>query len=250
MVELLDADQLLAATDHDPIVKAVVLNGRMIGNAWSANGAFAWLVTHRHDPSIMSIGNPQGAVRIVESMDRGFPGLRHASLPRGWLAHLSTYTPERVSNWEWFWTATAPESQSQSADARWLEDSEDDDVRGLLEAAMPDASAWPGDERVKRWAGIRDSQGRLVACTADTAHATSIGHLSSVATAPDQRRKGYAAALTAWITGQHLNDGAEMVTLGMYSDNAAARRLYTNLGFVCEHEFTSARITSAARQPA
>jgi predicted GNAT family acetyltransferase len=34
----------------------------------------------------------------------------------------------------------------------------------------------------------------------------------------------------------------ELVTLGMYADNTAARRLYSQLGFSCRHRFTSAGI--------
>ena len=93
--------------------------------------------------------------------------------------------------------------------AAWLNPDQAGDVHALLEESMPDAATRPGDARVRRWAEIRDVMNRLVACTADTARSPSIGHLSSVATAPDQRRKGYAAALIAWVTRQDVEEGTE-----------------------------------------
>jgi predicted GNAT family acetyltransferase len=84
-----------------------------------------------------------------------------------------------------------------------------------------------------------------VACAADTSRTPLIGHLSSVATAPDQRRKGYGGALIAWVARQYVEEGAEIVTLGMYADNTAGRRLYEQLGFACEHAFTSTSVGPA-----
>ena len=46
-------------------------------------------------------------------------------------------------------------------------------------------------------------------------------------------------AVTAWITRELLATGSDWVTLGMYSDNEVARRLYHRLGFRCDHYFTS-----------
>lgn len=234
-----------AATGDDPLVRAVVMGGRITGAAWSGFGAYLWLTTHRREPSITGIGPPAGAARLLEEVVRDKREIRHVSLPRGWIDHTTPGLVERKADWDWFWTEKPPAPRPYSGEAAWLGSDDEADVRALLEVAMPDAAAWPGDARVRRWAGIRDTEQRLVACAADTSLRPAVAHLSSVATASDQRRKGHAAALIAWLTSQFLVEGADLVTLGMYADNAAGRRLYERLGFTCRHEFTGAGIAVA-----
>jgi predicted GNAT family acetyltransferase len=48
--------------------------------------------------------------------------------------------------------------------------------------------------------------------------------------------------VTAWLTRQLLAEGTGWVTLGMYSDNDVARRMYLRLGYQCDHRFTSGRL--------
>ncbi|NIS30150.1 MAG: GNAT family N-acetyltransferase, partial [Actinobacteria bacterium] len=120
-----------------------------------------------------------------------------------------------------------------------------EDVRKLLAEASPETSTWPDDDRARRWAGIRNTGGTLVACLADTSRHPSVAHMSSVATAPYERRRGYARTLVAWVTRQFLAEGATMVTLGMYADNDAARRLYTGLGFNVGQRFTTADVNTS-----
>lgn len=245
MIDRVDGDELRAATGDDPLVRAVVLGGRITGPAWSGFGAYMWRASHRHEPSLTGIGPPDGAARLLEQVIRVDREIRHVSLPKGWIVHVTPGLVERRADWDWFWTEMPPEPRPHSGEAKWLKSADEADVRDLLEKAMPDAVAWPGDARVRRWAGIRDTEQRLVACAADTSLQPAVGHLSSVATAADQRRRGYAAALMAWVTARFWDEGVELVTLGMYADNVAARRLYERLGFTRAHEFTAAGIAAA-----
>jgi predicted GNAT family acetyltransferase len=66
-----------------------------------------------------------------------------------------------------------------------------------------------------------------------------------VATAGDTRGRGLGTAVTAWLTRRLLEEGTGWVTLAMYSDNPAARRLYQRLGFVRAHELTSGLLVPA-----
>lgn len=242
VIERLTEDHLLDATGGDPMVRAAVQGGRIVGAVWSGYGAHIWQEVHRGEPALAGIGSPVGAARLLEAVLSEIQGLRHASLPRGWLQKIADGRIEYRADWDWFWTNEAPGARSNLPDAAWLELSDLDEVRGLLKDAMPDAATWPGDARVRRWAGIRQGVNHLVACAADTARSPLIGHLSSVATAMDQRRKGYGAVLIDWMIRQYLDEGAEIITLGMYTDNIAGRRFYDRLGFTREHEFTSAGI--------
>ncbi len=58
-----------------------------------------------------------------------------------------------------------------------------------------------------------------------------VPHLASIATRPDVRGRGYGEAVTSSLTRAALLGGRPVVTLGMYADNAVARRLYQRLGF-------------------
>ena len=46
--------------------------------------------------------------------------------------------------------------------------------------------------------------------------------------------------MTAYLTDAGLRSGP-VVTLGMYSDNEVARRLYHRLGYVTSHRWASSR---------
>lgn len=86
---------------------------------------------------------------------------------------------------------------------------------------------------------IRDSDGALLACAALVEHVRGVAHLASIVTRTDQRGRGLGRAVTAWITRRLLDEGAPVVTLGMYADNAAARRVYHALGYVDVQHFAS-----------
>jgi predicted GNAT family acetyltransferase len=73
-----------------------------------------------------------------------------------------------------------------------------------------------------------------------------VPHLASIATSGERRGRGYGAAVTAWLTRALLREGTGWVTLGMYSDNDVARRIYRRLGYRCDHRFTSGALVVAA----
>ena len=105
----------------------------------------------------------------------------------------------------------------------------------------------PGDEAARRWVGVRDDAGRLLACAADTSSATGVGHLSSIAVVPEARGQGLGKAVTAALTRLLFEEGNDVVTLGMYADNPEARALYDALGFRDDHRFTSGPLVVRGR---
>jgi GNAT superfamily N-acetyltransferase len=240
-------DQLLEATDGDMFVRSAVANARITHGPWIGDGAAIWGMIHRGQPSIAGVGAPAGAAKLLDGALDEVPGAERASLPRGWLDHLPPRLGAmRRSDWDWLWTATTPVPVPGEDQAAWLTDDDTDEIDTLLTAASPDTSTWPGDGRARRWAGIHTDGGSLAAVLADTSRSPSVGHLSSIATAPAHRRQGHGAALTAWVTRQMLIEGADWVTLGMYADNDPARRLYERLGFACTHRFSSAIVINAS----
>ena len=55
-------------------------------------------------------------------------------------------------------------------------------------------------------------------------------HIGGIAVVPAMRRQGLAASVTTWLADRAFDKGAEFVHL--VTDNPAAARLYTRLGFV------------------
>jgi GNAT superfamily N-acetyltransferase len=165
------------------------------------------------------------------------------SLPRDADVHLQpSYVLDPRNDWEWFVTWEAPPAQPHEDRVRWLDEQVDgDDITALLAEWSPRHDVMPGDQGVRRWCGLRGDNG-LLAVAAHTEHRPGVPHLASIATTGAVRRRGLGAAVTAWLTRQLLAEGTGWVTLGMYSDNDVARRMYLRLGYQCDHRFTSGRL--------
>ena len=57
-------------------------------------------------------------------------------------------------------------------------------------------------------------------------------YLSSIGTRPAFRGRGLGALVTALATRDSLAAGSRLTYLGVFADNAIARRMYERLGFV------------------
>lgn len=246
---LADVGQLRALAPADPYVQQ--LDDDQVTAAWAgADGALAWLVGSRRVPGrghAISIGSPSAAVDLlVALLDELGDGIGSASLPQGAERLLPpAYALEPANEWEWYAAASPPPPQPAEDRVRWLTDSEPAvaaEIVDLLRTHSGRHDAEPGQEHARRWCGIRDHDGRLVAVAAHTEFWPGVPFLASVVTRADARGQGLGAAVTAWITRQLLAEGHDRVTLGMYSDNAVARRIYQRLGFTCGHAFTSGRV--------
>jgi GNAT superfamily N-acetyltransferase len=157
--------------------------------------------------------------------------------------------------WEWDFWWTGEEPPAGSLDTPYADqaqvcdlDPADERIARLLEVASPSAPIAPGDTRVLRWAGIEDPEGALpdtgglAALLAMTGTRSGAAHLNDVATHPERRGRALARLLCGQVTTDALRAGAPAVTLGMYADNDAARRVYTALGFTCVRGQTSGRV--------
>lgn len=230
----------MAPPDQDPFVRWNVDPGG-VSARWDGPGATALLHVGRHGAMTLTVlGDPQDAAPLVATAvaERG-PRIARLTLPRGALPLLADDVARRVgdgADWDWMWTPDPPPSVPGEDRVDVVDD--DAAVAALLRAASARPSAQPGDPRVTSWLGVR-SDGELVACGAATTHVPGVPHLASITTAPARRGEGLGAAVTAALTRRSMDAGAEVATLGMYADNAVARRLYSRLGYRCEHRFSS-----------
>lgn len=79
------------------------------------------------------------------------------------------------------------------------------------------------------YVGIRH-EGRLVAMAGERMQAPGYTEISAVCSHPDVRRRGYGAALTAWMV-DHIRKRGDAAYLHVLEDNENALRLYESIGF-------------------
>lgn len=223
-----------------------------VAGLWAGDGgSLAWLVPSPRYPGsghLVCLGGADTAATlladVVADLDTaGDLSVGSASLPRAAVAGLPPHLRiEPANEWEWFATTTLPPVQPAEATVRWLGEADHADIVALLRTHSGRHDAEPGQEHAKRWCGVRDDGGDLVAVAAHTEFWGDVPFLASVATRSDQRGRGLGGAVTAWVTRRLLEEGSPRVTLGMYSDNEVARRVYLRLGYEVVHRFTSGRL--------
>lgn len=182
------------------------------------------------DRLVMS-GDPDALAGLIREVLPEVGGTFRPFGPEELVAAVVARTPELEVSAEFAWMdITEPIGGTPAAGAGWLGEDEWDEVAALLTESFPDSYARPGESGVRRWAGIRDAGGRLVAVAADAWSTEAIGFLAGVTTRPDARGRGLAAALCGFATDELLV-GRERVALLADYVNVAAIRTYRKLGF-------------------
>jgi len=119
-----------------------------------------------------------------------------------------------------------------------IESSDYSEIDNFLKTHARKSSVWPGNEEVLFWGEIRD-QGLLVATGALVQWRTGQVMFASIATHSDYRSKGLAQKLVSQMLGNASRSGITRVGLGVFAENAAAKRAYEKVGFALIGEFTS-----------
>lgn len=224
---------VLSLTGGDPMVRGV--RGGSRGPAWrSADGrtvAFTGYDTEDQVRSLVALGPPAEAADLISAVHGELPEGIRVIVPRGTPLPLA-----EPADWEFRAACDMPPRQPAEDSVDW--DADDDAITALLSAVSPGTSAWPGNAKVRRWAALRLG-GRLVACLADTTAAAGVGHLSAIAVDAGVRGRGLGSSIVAWTMRRLFAEGADVVTLGVYADNAVALRMYDRLGITTAQALTS-----------
>jgi RimJ/RimL family protein N-acetyltransferase len=136
------------------------------------------------------------------------------------------------------WDLYSIETESFQAFEPAIESSDYSEIDNLLKTHARKSSVWPGNEEVLFWGEIRD-QGLLVATGALVQWRTGQVMFASIATHSDYRSKGLAQKLVSQMLGNASRSGITRVGLGVFAENAAAKRAYEKVGFALIGEFTS-----------
>lgn len=213
--------------------------------------------------TLLGRGDAAGVVTLVEEWvrRRGAAGLprpvgwmsvpRGADVPADLLTELGL---ARFSSWDWMATDREPPAAAAEPHVVVLEPARDADaIRGCLADSNPGTTADPTGPLEAAWFGVRDGA-RLVGVAGASLRGGRSDegfswHLHGLGVRPGARARGLGAALTAAVTRAGLADGAQWVSLGMYADNDAARRIYRRLGYLTEGRFASFGPAGADRPP-
>lgn len=200
--------------------------------------------THTRRLGLLVLGPPPDVDQLLSAMlARGplDPEVRSVTVQRGSLDGVARHLPLGEGNdWEWLCTTTAPPPVDAETRLVPLDRSHLQDIAGLLAEANPGTDARPFEHPGQDWVGARDDHGRLVAC--GVRERSLAGHpiLAGITVADTHRGRGLGLAVTAHLTRRAVAEDG-VCTLGMYSHNDVARRLYVGLGYGQVHEWSSRR---------
>lgn len=213
------------------------------GDAWAA--AFA-RPTHTHGTTLMLHGGdgsgrlvPPAVVDLLEDLVSSPPFA-------GWLGHLRTKgvdgvtLPRAASGlggllqhprglWEWMSTTTAPPGRPGPGVVELVERHRQE-VQCLLDEHNPGTDGQPFVRPGQRWIGVRDDEGGLLAVGCCEPERSGAPVLSGITVLPSARGRGLGREVTAELTRGAVTAHG-WCTLGMYSVNDTARRLYHSLGY-------------------
>lgn len=241
------SDELLAASNDDPFIRWEC-DPALLGTSWCVGRAFAFLRYNefRGTTYLNLIGPAQDANRLLASLvargiDERVSGVsmdqallpvarRHFDLGPG-------------GDWDWMWTTTVPQPQPTEHLLVELDDHADgSELLRLNEIGNPTAESMPGQGVSELWLGVRE-EGRIVAAGALHRTGADAPILTGIVTHPDARGRGFGAAVIAALTRVAL-ERSEVATLGMYSGNETARRIYHRLGYRTGHSWASRRFAT------
>jgi GNAT superfamily N-acetyltransferase len=213
------------------------------GRAWAAAAGDAVLVAcpglSKRDRAVVW-GEPEPAARLAAEvlplLGPSYRLLGHGDLigelPR-WLPGLTVSPP-------FGWMNTEPGQRLAGADGAagadggagaWLGPGDMAEVTALLKRDFPDSYAWPGMTGVRRWAGIRDGEGRLAAVAADAWSAPTVGFMAGVAVRAESRDAGLGSRLCRFVAAELIaRHGRAALMVDAWND--AAIRMYRRLGMV------------------
>lgn len=263
-------DELLAAAGDDPWVRWGLGDPLPGGALVHAGVAVVQRLGHRPGlwvaplrPGPCADAPPRGG-RLAEESERVRATLRlvvDSGLLEVWGARSASVTAEHADlarevlpltdeggDWEWMWTTTPPPQDPREQELVLLDDQRDAlELADFAHAHNPRVWTRIGEGVVARWVGVRDTDGQLLAVGGAEREDSGVPHLAGILTATSARGQGWGQVVSAALTRWALHERG-VCTLGMFSDNDVARRLYRRLGYRTARRWCS-RHLRAVRSP-
>jgi GNAT superfamily N-acetyltransferase len=221
---------LAAACGDDPLC---MWAGQRLGSggcAWELDGAVAVAGPDLSGRDRLALwGDPVSAARLArEVLAELGPSYRPLG-PAGLICAVTAELGGLEATPEFAWMDTVTPPPEATGSTGWLGPAEWPAASELIGLAFPDSYAKPGLPGVRRWAGLRDDTGRLIAVAADAWSAPTVGLLTGVAVHPQARGLGAGAAVCSFVLSALVADyGRAGLMVGCA--NTAAIRIYERLG--------------------
>jgi GNAT superfamily N-acetyltransferase len=245
--------ELLAATAGDAFIR-YDLPDPLEGPGWTLGSAvIVPRRTHTRRLGLVVMGRPDDVGELAADLagrpfrDNPFtdPRILHATVERAAFPAFADLVPLAVTGgeWEWMCARTPPPQVPGEVRVVRLDEDDEEQIRALIAVANTRSDACPFETPGQSWVGVRDTDGFLVACGVRDHTLAGIPILEGITVRADQRGTGLGLAVTATLTREAIRaDG--VCTLGMYSDNAVARRLYHGLGYGDDHVWSSRHLAT------
>jgi ribosomal protein S18 acetylase RimI-like enzyme len=264
VVELRDRDEIARFCRRRPAVHAYALGDlddffwphtRWLG--WEQDGALeqlALLYDEPDPPVLLALAEPptDGMAILLAAIDDELPDAVYAHLSPGVVeavapvlrptsppvahAKLGLVDPSRLTG--------------HGDRAARLGPGDLDEVLDFYERAYPGTWFEPRMLETQRYVGIRGPAGLV--CVAGVhvwSPAWRVAALGNVATLPEARGRGLATAACAQLCLQLLDDGIDVVSLNVRSDNHAAIRAYEKLGFAHAADYVEVSLRRVDPRP-
>jgi len=146
-------------------------------------------------------------------------------------------------DWDWMWTTTPPPRDPREADLVELDDAADADEIGRF-TYRNNPRVWTeiGTGRMKKWLGLRGPDGDLIGVGGAEWEDSGVPHLAGIVTERARRGEGIGEVITAGLTRWSIAEYG-VCTLGVFSDNTVALRLYARLGYRTARAWASRRVS-------
>lgn len=179
-------------------------------------------------------GRVRSALRLVlaEGLLRRW-GARSVSVPQEHapVGHEVLPLSDQGGDWEWMWSTRVPAPLPGEESLVPLDDLTDaEELLAFAHEHNPRVWTRIGEGVMARWVGVRGADGGLLAVGGAETERSGVPHLAGILTATHARGQGLGALVSAGLTRWALDEHG-VCTLGMFSDNDVARRLYRRLGY-------------------
>ena len=154
------------------------------------------------------------------------------STTRGVVVNADEY--QHRANWDFY---SIDNDRFRTLDTATLSEN-DLEISDFLKSHAPNSSVWPGDKEILFW-GEKRIDDALVSLGALVKWRTGQVMFASIATHMDHRGKGFAQQLVSEMLATAAMQGITHIGLGVFAENAAAKRAYEKVGFELVNEFSS-----------
>ncbi|GAA5151376.1 hypothetical protein GCM10023340_30120 [Nocardioides marinquilinus] len=143
--------------------------------------------------------------------------------------------------WHWMLTRTPPAPDGAAADVEVVEVTGRTAEVDVVLDAVQRTSFVGGASAVETWLGVEGPDGGLLAVGALVRRPDGTGQLRGITTLPGHTGRGLATAVSAALTRRALEHGTGVATLGVFTDNGRAVRVYERLGYRVGHTLVAGR---------